>query len=124
MAQTLHPGAIVALSRAWESHQEACSPLKTDLTPEAYNALVELVAKEASADPLFHFASPLRNAFITTMAKELLSYRMDRSSHSSASTQSSSDSEAKASHDAASDQREMITEALMELAIIAMTSLR
>lgn len=87
LAQKLHPGAIAALSRAYDEHQEECGPFVHDLTGEQYEALLEVIAAEASADPLALFAAPLRNAFTITMAKELRSLRTERSLRSSESNE-------------------------------------
>lgn len=87
IAQTLHPGAIGALERAYFEHQEECGPFIRDLTAEQYEALVETIAQEASADPLALFATSLRNACVITMARELVSLRTEKSSRSSESSE-------------------------------------
>lgn len=86
LAQTLHPGAIALLSRAYQEHQDECGPFVRDITDEHFEALVEQIAEEASADPLALYASPLRNACIITMARELRALRIEKSSRSSASS--------------------------------------
>jgi hypothetical protein len=91
IAQTLHPGAIALLERAYEEHQDDCGPFVRDLTSEQYDAIVEEVAREASADPLALFAWPLRNACIITMARELRALRTEKSSRSSESNSPSTD---------------------------------
>ena len=93
IAQKLHPGAIGLLARAYDEHQEACGPFLHDMTSDVYEGLVADIAKEASADPLGYCASPLRNAFIITMARELVSLRTEKSSRSSESTELSKSGE-------------------------------
>lgn len=113
LAQKLHPGAIAALSRAYDEHQEECGPFVHDLTVEQYEALLEVIAQEASADPLALFAAPLRNAFTITMAKELRSLRTERSLRSSESNERSSEPET-----ASSDVREAMGDVHAEMAIL------
>lgn len=111
ITQTLDVGTIALLGQEYTRHQEACGPFIQDLTSEQVDAMIEVIAKEGSADPFFLCASPLQNAFVTTLAKLLVTLRMENSSSSSDSTQPSSESapspsqsdEAKAWRDAQDD---------------------
>jgi len=89
MAMTLHPDAIGLLSEQWEAHQHLSGPKLQDLTDDEFNAIVAAIALEGRADPFFLFASPLRNLFITRLAKEAFTSRMASSSASSDSNESS-----------------------------------
>lgn len=101
--RTLTPPEIAMLFELYSEHQAECGPILHDLTTEQFETLLEAIAKEGSADPFLFCASPLRNAFIISTAKELLSLRMASSSRSSASTESSdSESSSSASMSAAS----------------------
>lgn len=89
---TLTTPEIATLWKFYEEHQDACGPIIHDLTTERYETLIEAIVKEGSADPFVFCASPLRNAFVITMARELLSLRMESSSRSSDSTSPSAES--------------------------------
>lgn len=110
LAMTLHPGAIGLLARAYDEHQDDCGPFLRDMTPEQFEATVSEIAREASADPLAFYASPLRNAFVITLARELVMLRTENSSRSSATTEHSTSGESVTSDvaDAVSDHTAMI----------------
>jgi len=78
---------IALLFRAYHEHQDNVGPLLSSLTPERYEAMIQAIAEAGRADPFILFDSRTQRAFITTMASELWSSRMARSSGTSDSSE-------------------------------------
>ena len=118
ITQTLDVGTIALLGQEYTRHQEACGPFMQDMTGEQADAMIEVIAKEGSADPFFLCASPLQNAFITTLARALVTLRMENSSSSSESTSPSNESESASSpSDEVRAWREAQGDVMAELAV-------
>lgn len=101
IGQTFDLGTIGLLAREYEEVQAKFSPFLSDLTNEQFEAMVAAIAKEGDASPFFFCALPLQSAFITTLARELVTSRTQSLSSSSDSTTPSSDSPTSTSNETA-----------------------
>ena len=68
------------LLRAYHDMVDSIGSTMSTLTKERYEALVEACAKDASDAPLLFCDSSMRKSFVASMAAELWTSRMDRSS--------------------------------------------
>lgn len=118
ITQTLDVGTIALLGQEYTRHQEACGPFIQDLTDEQADAMIEVIAKEGSADPFFLCASPLQNALVVSLARRHETLRMENFSSSSDSTKPSSESAPSESpSDEAKAWREAQGDVMAELAV-------
>lgn len=80
MRKRLIPSETGALYKAYADHEEEIGPIKRVMTPELFEAALQAVAEEGTADPLLLFGSHIVKDFIVSTARELWSLRAARSS--------------------------------------------